>query len=155
MSTSDPTQSATTRAVRLIFEYEGDKVRLVSEQPVEMAVTGFDLARVEHPGYYVDIRDAMNRPLARVPVRNAFVTSAEVFPEQPGEPITRVDVAEPRGAFTVVIPASDNAHHVTVLQVVRGKPEVPVPGGPATSPVPGRAGVKDLATFPLSQGGTP
>ena len=26
-----------------IFEYEGDKVRLVSQQPVDMVVTGFDL----------------------------------------------------------------------------------------------------------------
>src|SRR5262245_60890906 len=26
------------RSVRLIFEYEGDKVRLVSQQPVDMAV---------------------------------------------------------------------------------------------------------------------
>ena len=49
-----------TRAVRLIFEYEGDRVRLVSEQPVEMAVTGFDLPQGLDPGYYVDARDGEN-----------------------------------------------------------------------------------------------
>ena len=40
----------------------------------------------------------------RVQARSAFASSAEVFPEQPGEPIARVDVPR-RGAFTVVVPA--------------------------------------------------
>ena len=45
-------------AVRLIFEYEGDDVRLVAQQPVDVAVPGFDLAQVPHPGHYVETRTA-------------------------------------------------------------------------------------------------
>ena len=86
-----------TLAMRLIFEYEGDQVRLVSQQPVDVAITGFDIARAQHPGWYVDTRDATGRALARVPARDAFSGGAEVFPEQHGEPITRVAVAKPRG----------------------------------------------------------
>ena len=56
-------------AVRLIFEYDGDDVRLVSQQPVDVAVPGADLARELFPGHYVETRDANNAPLARVPAR--------------------------------------------------------------------------------------
>ena len=146
---SDARQPAPRRAVRLIFEYEGDEVRLVTQQPVEAAVTGFDIAQVERPGYYVDARDADGQTLARVPARNAFAVSTEVFPEQPGEPITRIDVPEPRGAFTVVVPVSDRVDRVAIARVSPGRLEAPMPGTRATSPVPGSPEVTDVASFPL------
>lgn len=137
-------------AIRLIFEYEGDEVRLVSQQPVDIAVTGFDLTQVPHPGHYVESRDAGGEPLNRVPAREAFAASAEVFPEIPGEPITRVDVAEPRGAFTVVIPAAADAARVVLLQVLPdADPKAARPSGPATSPTEGEPQVVELAEFPL------
>ena len=101
----DTVQPTPTLAMRLIFEYEGDEVRLVSQMPVDLLITGFDISRTQRAGYYVDTRDASGQTLARVPARNVFSTSAEVFPEQPGESITRVEVPTPRGAFTVVVPA--------------------------------------------------
>jgi hypothetical protein len=131
------------RALRLIFEYEGDRVRLVSQQDVDVAITGFDLPDVHPPGYYVDSRDAANQTLARVAARDAFGSSAEVFPQQPGDPITRVNVEQPRGAFSVVVPAPEATDHVTVLQVV-APPERA--GAPA---VAGTAAVVDLVSFPL------
>src|SRR5262245_2333620 len=83
MAMNESSQPAPTRAMRLIFEYEGNQVRLVSQQPVEMAITGSDLARVEHPGYYVDTRDASDRTLARVPARNAFSAASRFSPRNP------------------------------------------------------------------------
>lgn len=97
-------QSTSTPSMRLIFEYEGDQVRLISQQAVDVAITGFDISRAAHPGYYVDTQDSDGRTLARVSARDAFSRSTEVFPEQPGQPITRVDVEGARGAFTVVVP---------------------------------------------------
>jgi hypothetical protein len=154
---SNTLPSVPVRAVRLIFEYEGNQLRLVTQQPVEMVITGPDITQVERPGYYVDTRDVAGQTLSRVMARNAFATSAEVFPERAGEPIIRVDVAEPRGAFTIVVPAPENADHVTVVQVISDEPEIPEPGSRTTSPVPERLEVIDLASFPLefSGGGTP
>jgi hypothetical protein len=121
-------------AVRLIFEYDGDDLRLISQQPVRMVISLIDIAGEEQAGYFVDTRNAAGRTLMRVPIHEALTTSVEVFPEDHGEPITRVDVAHPRGAFTVVVPASDEADHVTVVRVAER-----------------RAEVTELGTFPLTK----
>ena len=101
--------------------------------PVDRPITGFDLARTERAGYYVDTRDGAGQTLARVPARGAFSTSAEVFPEQPGEPITRVEVAQPKGAFTVVVPAPSGADSRDVVRVAAGAPGAVQPAARATS----------------------
>ncbi len=137
-------------AVRLIFEYEGDEVRLVSQQPVDVAVPGFNLAEVAHPGHYVETRTAADEPLSRVPVRDAFSASAEVFPEKPGGAITRVDVAHPKGAFTVVVPAGPAATQVALLHVrTPAEPRERKPPTAATTAVPGGPEVVEIAKFPM------
>lgn len=143
------TQPSPTHAVRLIFEYEGDQAHLVSQQPVEMVLTDIDSIQGLQSGYFVDTRDAANQTLARVPARNAFETSVEVFPEQHDEPITRMEMATPRGAFTVVVPVPDRANHVTLTRITFGRPDVSLPGGFAASLAPAVPEVNDLASFPL------
>jgi hypothetical protein len=148
MSTNIPNPSEPVGSVRLIFEYEGNNVRLVSQQPVDVAVTGFDLSQTSHPGYYIEARDAGNITLARVPARDAFSNSMEVFPENHKDPITRHDVAQPKGAFTVIVPAPAATHHVTVMQIVPGKPAAALQPGIAA--VPPRPEAIDLVSFPLT-----
>ena len=143
----DTIQPAQTPVMRLIFEYEGDQVRLVSQAPVNLSITGFDLARTQRPGSYIDTRDAAGQTLARVPARNLFSTSAEVFPEQPGDLISRVEVATPRGAFTVVVPAGNGANSVSVVRVAPGVADV-APDG-ATSAAAAAVTTTDIATFAL------
>lgn len=145
-------QPPTTNAVRLILEYEGDSVRLVSQQPVDVVISGFDASPEVRAGHFVETRDANGVQLARVPVRGGFTQSTEVFPEDHSQPITRVDV-EARGAFTVVVPAPAAAAQVAVVRVnppVPGAP--PTPGAGVTSPVPGAGEETDLATFRLERG---
>jgi hypothetical protein len=146
MSVPDPAQqSPPVRFVRLIFEYEGDRVRLIVQQPVDTALASLDAPAGDHPGYFVDSRDASDATLARVAAHNAFAGSVEVFPEWPGEPITRVDAGTPKGAFTVVVPAPEATHHVTVLQIKSAMPQ-PVGRASVGPPVPE---VMDLVTFPF------
>lgn len=106
-------------AMRLIFEYDGDEVRLVSQQSVDMVVTGADLAQVQAAGTFVDARDASDRTVARVHARGVSEGMVEVFPEKPGQPIMNVKVDRPRGAFTVVLPAPKEAAKVAVVRVKR------------------------------------
>ena len=142
-------QPTSTLSMRLIFEYEGDQIRLVSQQPVDVAITGFDIAKTQHPGWYIDTRDATGKALARVPARDAFSGGAEVFPEQHGEPITRTAVSKPRGAFTVVVPVPEGADHVAVIHVAPAQPEAQLPASRATTAVQGSSEIKEVARFPL------
>ncbi|HMS82534.1 MAG TPA: hypothetical protein PKD12_02655 [Nitrospira sp.] len=149
MPSNENNQASTTRAARLIFEYEGAQVRLVSQQLVDMVVTGFDIARAHQAGVYVDARDADGMTLTRVPARDAFATSTEIFPERAGDAIVRVDPAKVKGAFTVVIPVPQAANRVAVVRVAPAQPETQLPAGGATSRVVGAPEATDLATFPL------
>ena len=143
----DTIQPTQTPVMRLIFEYEGDQVRLVSQAPVNLSITGFDLARTQRPGYYIDTRDGAGQTLARVPARNLFSTSTEVFPEQPGDLISRVEMATPRGAFTVVVPAGNGADSVSVVRVAPGVAGVAPDGG--TSAAAPEVTTTDIAKFAL------
>ena len=88
----------------------------------------------------MDARDSGNRTLARVTAPRAFASNREVFPERHDQPITRVDVAERKGAFTVTLPAPEPTDHVTLVQLVR----------PATGDARAAApSTIDLASFPL------
>ena len=145
MPDNNNVQLQSGKAIRLIFEYEGEVVRLISQQPVEMAIADSDISGIEPSAHYVDIRDAAGKTLARVKARGAFGTSAEVFPERAGEPITRVDIPTPKGAFTVVLPIADNADHFTLVKVT---PSVQAPGAGdlrVLQPV-----ATDMASFPLA-----
>jgi|tagenome__1003787_1003787.scaffolds.fasta_scaffold20265558_2 hypothetical protein len=138
-------------AMRLVFEYDGDQVRLVHQSPVTMVVPDSHPEQ-NAPGVYVDSRDATNASLARVRAPEALSQSVEVFPSQPGEAIHRVD--QPRsGAFTVVVPAPQEADHVTVVQVAHGTE--PPTAGLASLAIAGHDGAPatatDLAHFPLTR----
>lgn len=145
MAEGSDSQSQTAKTVRLIFEYEGDQVRLISQQLVDMAITGADIVQTDHSGFYVESRSTAGEMLARVAAHNVFSGSAEVFPQDPAEPITRVDVARPKGAFTVLVPAPAAADHVTLVRITAGPSASRQPGAIATP-----AQVTDVASFPLT-----
>lgn len=106
----------TPGALRLIFEYDGDDVKLLMQLPVDMAVTGFETPTEVRAGRFAEVRDASDLALARVQI-NASLHTAEVFPENPGDPIMRIELERPQGAFTVVVPAPPTAARVALLEV--------------------------------------
>ncbi len=138
-------------AVRLIFEYDGDSVRLVSQQPVDMVVTGADLAQVHAAGTFVDARDAAGRTLARVHAHGVSDGSMEVFPEKHGEPIERVKVDRPQGAFTVVLPAPKAAARVAVVRVKSSAAAPAMARAASASDAAPTLQATDLASFPLER----
>jgi hypothetical protein len=110
-------QYQTRASVRLIFEYDESGVRLVAEQPIEMATsTPQSPARLEE-GYYLETRAADDSMLHRARVEHAFSRSMEVFPEDPLGGIERVDTPPGKGAFMVVVPASEAADHISLINV--------------------------------------
>jgi hypothetical protein len=145
----DGNEPAAQGAVRLIFERNGDALRLVLQQPVDVTVARFDVQADVRPGHYVEIRDAAGMTLSRVPVRSAFSGSREVFPEDHSDPITRVDTSGQSEVFTVVVPAPAASVSIAVVRIAPPAPTAGEPGAGVTSPVPAEPEVTELATFPI------
>lgn len=124
-------------ATRLIFEYDGDLVRVVQQMPVEIAPAALPLSSGVGAGVFVEVRDSANRTLARVPAPHAMSSSFEVFPERRDQQIVRADAPRQTGAFTVVVPMSAEADHVTIVRVA--------PSSDRTAELR----TTDLVTFPL------
>ena len=137
------------RAVRLVFEHDGDTVRLVAELPVEGAPAQSDAGGAPARGHYVELHASDGALLSRVAVPQAFPDTVEVFPETAGDPILRVP-AERTGTFTTVVGIPQAAARVAVVRVS----ESPDAAGPA-GPLPGAAAPRavettELASFDLS-----
>ena len=62
---TEPTAVPPPGAVRLIFATEGNDVTLVSQQRVDVAVTGFDAAPEERSGHFAEVRGADGTDPAR------------------------------------------------------------------------------------------
>jgi len=119
-------------AMRLVFEYDGDQVRLINQIPVIAMVPDAD-PRQAVPGVYVDSRTDDGVPLARVRVHGGLSTSHEVFSPNEGERPHRIR-RQQHGAFSTVVPTSHDARQVTVVRLAHG---------------PSASAATDLATFPL------
>ncbi len=72
---------APSRAVRLMFTYEGNDVRLVSQQTLDMiipptdALSGYE----DEQGFWVEVRTARDEVLYRQVMRDPFRQDVEVF----------------------------------------------------------------------------
>ena len=99
---------------RLIFAVDGATVRLVRRQLVDLHVRAAPLP--DRAGTYVDLRDANDRTLARVPARGLFPTTHEVFPEPPERRIVRRPGSRP-GAVVVTVPVVPRVATIAVIRV--------------------------------------
>ena len=107
------------RAVRLVFAYNGDEVRLESRQPVVMVappsdpVVDFD----DQTGFWTEVRDAQGVVLHRQIMHDPVRRDAEVFSPDPDRSIRRVPDERPSGLFWVVVPVVPGADHVALMGV--------------------------------------
>jgi hypothetical protein len=104
-------------ALRLTFQYEGDDVRLVSTQRVDMVVPPSEpVAGVDPPpGLQAEMRQADGTLLYRRALGHLLRSDVEVFSDEPGRSIARAPVDRPSGAFVLVIPEVEAADHLALL----------------------------------------
>jgi hypothetical protein len=118
MGRKDPDMSERgQRAVRLKFTYEGDEVRLVSQQPVEMIVPPTDaLSGYEgEQGFWVEVRNGQDKALHRRVMDDPLRQDVEVFSPDPEQSIVRTPVEKPSGVFTVLVPDLEEADHIALM----------------------------------------
>ena len=112
-------QSTASGAVRLIFEYEGDEIRLVSQQDVDVIPpSGQATTAAEgQTGFWMEVRDPKLQVLHRQVMSDPVMTNPEVFSNEPGKTITRSETPLPKGAFTVLVPRMPDSDHLAFVRM--------------------------------------
>ena len=130
----------TNKAMRLTFSYDGDDVKLVSQQRTEMLVPPSDYVKDygKYKGFWAEVRSGADKTLYRTVMHNPTKNDAEVFPESPGGEITREPAPKRKGVFVVLVPDTDKGEDVILC---RSAPET---RGPTR-------GIRSLANKPAKE----
>jgi len=128
------------KAMRLTFSYDGDDVKLISQQRTEMMVPPSDPLKGyrKHKGFWAELKNERDKTLYRHVMHNPTRNDAEVFPETPGQSISREPAPKRKGVFVVVVPDIEKGEEVTLS---RSSPEAE---GPAS-------GLLSLASKPATE----
>lgn len=105
------------RTLRLVFEYEGDHVRLISRDRVEMVTPPSDPIRGPEAasGFMAELRDADERGVYRKVMRNPMLRAVEVRSDDPERPLEWQEMREPSGTFVMMMPDFDDAASLVFL----------------------------------------
>jgi hypothetical protein len=116
--TGSPTGPEPRGAVRLIFQYEGDEVRLVSSRHIDKVVPPDDEAETdeERQGFYAEVRGADDRVLRRRLLHAPIRRDAEVFTDEGDRALSRIPVERPSGVFSLVVPDLEEADYVALVE---------------------------------------
>lgn len=137
------------RAVRLVFDYAGGEVRLISRQPVEMVVPPTDpvSGQEAESGSWVEVRSGGEATLYRRVIPGLFRADTEVFSPDPQRSVTRAPLDAPAGTVSVIVPELDEADHIALLSSWR-------PGGAEVAAAEGApAGAVEVARFDFGPAG--
>lgn len=114
MAMQDSSLSRPRLVSRLTFEYDGDQIRLVSEQQVTMIIPpSHPVDQLEkEAGFSVVLRDERGQAVYRRVTQSPVVHDVEVFDNDPNRSIRRESNPHPKGTFVVLVPAIANARTV-------------------------------------------
>ena len=102
-------------AFRLIFESDGDRVRLVRKMRVDMdaPVQPASISR-EAPGVFAELRNAADETIHQVSMTPQIDATREVF--SPHAEIRRVDAAGQKRMAMIVVPETPEAEALVVVR---------------------------------------
>ena len=134
------TAPESSKAMRLTFAYDGDDVKLLSQQPTEMIVPSTDALKGygTQKGFWAELRSGSDKTLYRTVMHNPTKNDAEVFPGTPDESISRVPAPKRKGVFVVVVPDTEKGEEVILC---RSAPETKGP----------TKGIRALASKPAEE----
>jgi hypothetical protein len=128
------------KAMRLTFSYDGNDVKLLSQQRIDMIVPSSDAVKGygTHKGFWAELRSARDKTLYRTVMHNPTKNDAEVFPGTPNESISREPAPKRKGVFVVVVPDTAEGEQVILC---RSKPATKGP----------TKGIRALASTPAEE----
>jgi hypothetical protein len=129
------------RALRLTFDYEGDRVELVAQQRVEMTLPPSDPIEEGEgqAGSWYVLRDRNGAPVYRRVIQNPIRVDEEIFSDEPGNTLARRPVEQPRGQFVLLVPDIEEARALSLV-------------GPPAEPRAGARPAEEIARFDLEEG---
>jgi hypothetical protein len=144
---SSASSAGTATAMRLTFSYQGDQVKLVSQQPVEMTLPPSDPVKgyEQQKGFWAELKSDQDKTLFRRVLHNPTRNDAEVFSDDPEQSITRAPAPKRKGVFVVVVPHTEKGREVT-LSRSSGNPDIEAAGAPR-----GMAAMRSLASEPARE----
>jgi len=106
------------KAMRLTFSYDGDEVKLISQQRTEMNLPSSDAVKGygTHKGFWAELRSGSDKTLYRTVMHHPTKNDAEVFPGSPNEPIAREPAPKRKGVFVVLVPDTDKGEQVILCR---------------------------------------
>jgi hypothetical protein len=138
VKTSKPSPES-NKAMRLTFSYDGDDVKLLSQQRAEMIVPASDaLKGYGQRGFWAELKSGSDQTLYRTVMHNPTKNDAEVFPGAPDEDISRVPAPKRKGVFVVVVPDTAEGEEVILCR------STPAAKGPVQ-------GIRSLASKPAEE----
>lgn len=105
-----------THSLRLTFAFTGDEIRLAAVERIEMMAPGAigSAPTQDTTGYWVAVRDADDGIVYHRALHDPIRSDIEVFGDEPGAPIYRIDNPERSGEFDVVVPDLGNAAQLSL-----------------------------------------
>src|SRR5215213_3041906 len=134
------TRPGVNKAMRLTFSYDGDDVKLLSQQRTEMIVPPSDAVKGygTYKGFWAELRSGSDKTLYRTVMHNPTKNDAEVFPESRSGVISREPAPKRRGVFVVLVPDTDKGEEVILCR------SAPATKGPTK-------GIRALASKPAEE----
>jgi len=121
MADPDVPEPAAPAAVRFVFAFDGDEVRVVSHRQVDMVVPEIDEPTAAEPpaGLRTELRAGDGAVLDRRAVP-AVPVDVEVFSPGPEQTVQRMPVDRPAGVFVVLVPNLPDADHLALVSDTGG-----------------------------------
>ena len=103
--------------IRMLFSYKGEKIELISEEPVAKIAPGPTLPLPERgqSGFWFEVIDREGRRLYVKGIFNPVRFEVEVFPEDPKDVPYWRRIAHPSGFFELLVPDIPQAEEVVLF----------------------------------------
>jgi hypothetical protein len=101
-------------AVRLTFSYEGNRIDLISKQKIQKRLPGRispDIQKGQTSGFWLELSNDNRSILYKQIIDNPIRVDTEVFSENPKQSITRHELVDIKGTFSIVIPNIPDARN--------------------------------------------
>jgi hypothetical protein len=130
--------SASTRSsrqqyytLRMTFSYEGTHVQLIAQQRIEMLppLAEPDPIQPGQSGFWYELRDASERVLFQRRAHNPIEFEMTIYSNDPGIPMQKVDIPDPKGVFELLAPDIEGA---TAIVLFSSPIDPEFAAGPAT-----------------------